>query len=148
MCQNLAQMTMIVTQNLHHVRTYRRFWTEQQIVPTHFSHFLVSDLGENTWYVSEFGSDDNDCHSESAPCKNLQTVLSRATDGADIYVTSRSLLLDGRHRNYFACTISSPLSYTISHLYNTSFTFSCSGLCANLALVIVKHLGFSKDELL
>ena len=27
----------------------------------------------------------------SAPCRNLQTVLDRATDGADIYVTSETL---------------------------------------------------------
>ena len=47
----------------------------------------------NIWYVSDDGSDNNDCHSESAPCKNLQTVLDRATDGADIYVTSRTFSL-------------------------------------------------------
>ena len=32
MCQTMAQMTMIVTQYLHHVGSYRQFWTEQQMV--------------------------------------------------------------------------------------------------------------------
>ena len=82
----------------------------------------------NIWYVSDYGSDDNDCHSASAPCRNLQTVLDRATDVADIYVTSDTLTLDG-HRNKYGCEISSPLSYTISHLDNRMFTFTCSGLC-------------------
>ena len=82
----------------------------------------------NIWYVSDDGSDDNDCHSTSAPCRNLQTVLDRATDGAYIYVTSDTLSVDG-HRNEYGCEISSPLSYTISHLDNSMFTFTCrSGL--------------------
>ena len=42
----------------------------------------------NIWYVSDDGSDDSDCHSASAPCRNLQIVLDRAANGADIYVTS------------------------------------------------------------
>ena len=83
----------------------------------------------NIWYVSDDGSDDNDCHSASAPCRNLQTVLDRATDGADIYVTSDTLSLDGQ-TNGISCYISSPLSYTISHLNNKMFTFTCPGLCA------------------
>ena len=83
----------------------------------------------NIWYVSDDGADDSHCHSASAPCRNLQTVLNRAIDGADIYVTSDSLSLDG-HRNEYRCEISSPLSYTISSLDNKMFTFTCqSGLC-------------------
>ena len=82
----------------------------------------------NIWYVSDYGSDDNDCHSASAPCRNLQIVLNRAADGADIYVTSDSLSLDG-HRNKYGCEISSPFSYTISPLDNKMFTLMCqSGL--------------------
>ena len=41
----------------------------------------ISEIS-NIWYVSDDGSDDNDCHSASTPCRNLQTVLDRATDGA------------------------------------------------------------------
>ena len=74
--------------------------------------------------MSDSFSDDNDCHSTSAPCRNLNTVLIRATDGADIYVTSETLSLDG-HRNEYGCEISSPLSYTISHLDNKLFTVTC-----------------------
>ena len=45
--------------------------------------------------MSDYGSDENDCHSVSAPCRSLQTVLNRAADGADIYVTSDTLSIDG-----------------------------------------------------
>ena len=38
MYQTLAQMTMIVTQHLHHVGSYRQFWTEQQMVLTSMLH--------------------------------------------------------------------------------------------------------------
>ena len=38
----------------------------------------------NIWYVSDERSDDNDCQTECTPCKNLQTVLDRASDGADL----------------------------------------------------------------
>ena len=41
MCQTLAQMTMIVTQHLHHVGTYGQFWTEQQMVLTSMLHLLL-----------------------------------------------------------------------------------------------------------
>ena len=79
--------------------------------------------------MSDYGSDDNDCHSESAPCRNLQTVLDRATDDADIYVTSDTLSLNARSSYaYWAsvfCIIESSLSYTISHLNNTLFTIIC-----------------------
>ena len=84
--------------------------------------------------MSDSGSDDNDCQTESAPCKNLQTVLDRAEDGADIYVTSSELSLDNvsglvrihRMRNhgikealYSCCIIRSGISYTISSYYGT-----------------------------
>ena len=82
----------------------------------------------NIWYVSDDGTDDNDCHSASAPCKNLQTVLDRATDGADIYVTSDSLSLDGSRSEYSWCVIDSTLSYTLGHVDNRSFQITCSGV--------------------
>ena len=43
------------------------------------------------WFVSDEGSDLYNCQTESSPCKNLQTVLDRASDGAEIYVTSETL---------------------------------------------------------
>ena len=46
--------------------------------------------------MSDGGSDDNDCCLGSTPCRNLQTVLDRARDGAHIYVTSPTLSLDVR----------------------------------------------------
>ena len=100
-------------------------------------------LTANIWYVSDYGSDDNDCHSASAPCRNLQTVLDRATDGADIYVTSRTLSLDESHARLEyqqtlignsrigydekACRVSSNLSYTISSVRDAGANFTCSG---------------------
>ena len=93
--------------------------------------------------MSDFGSDDNDCHSASSPCKNLQTVLDRATDRADIYVTSQTLALDANHAmlEYYqmlvlnsairyndpSCTVSSHLSYTINSINNAGTNFTCSG---------------------
>ena len=46
------------------------------------------------WFVSDEGSDRDNCQTESTPCKNLQTVLNRASDHAEIYVTSQTLSLD------------------------------------------------------
>ena len=45
MCQTMAQMTMIVTQHLHHVGTYRQFWTEQQMVLTSMLHHMTLSFG-------------------------------------------------------------------------------------------------------
>ena len=41
--QMMVQMTMIVTQYLHHVETCRQFWTEQQMVLTSMSQGLLSN---------------------------------------------------------------------------------------------------------
>ena len=74
----------------------------------------------NIWHVSDYGSDDNDCH--SAPCRNLQTVLDRATDGGDIYVTSDTLSLNSnriRVRVLEYCTINSSLSYSLNSYNGT-----------------------------
>ena len=46
------------------------------------------------WFISVEGSDKSNCQTESTPCKNLQTVLDRASDGAEIYVTSEILSLN------------------------------------------------------
>ena len=46
------------------------------------------------WFVSDEGSDIYNCQTESSPCKNLQTVLNRASDGAEIYVISQTISLD------------------------------------------------------
>ena len=82
----------------------------------------------NIWYVSDSGSDDNDCHSASAPCRNLQTVLDRATDGADIYVTSDTLSLNLVLKPYGepeVCVINSSLSYTVRSFHKKTISFGC-----------------------
>ena len=76
---------------------------------------------DNIWYVSDSGSDDNDCHSESAPCKNLQTVLDRATDGADIYVTSATLSLDDD------CTVTTNTSVNLQSIGGSMVDMFCGG---------------------
>ena len=95
----------------------------------------------NTWYVSNDGSDDNDCHSAAGPCRSLQTVLDRATDGADIYVTSDSLSLDGVHNVVWfsgmsgvfdpemlnCCQLSSSLSFSLSSLNENLVNITCAG---------------------
>ena len=94
--------------------------------------WYVSDNGSgslnNIWYVSDYGSDDNDCHSARIPCKNLQTVLDRATDGADIYVMSPTLSLGMIIKPCFGdncCTVESSISYTITTYNETYFTPTC-----------------------
>ena len=81
-------------------------------------------------YISDFGSDDNDCHLESAPCRNLQTVLDRATDGADIYVTSKTLSLDGYKTGVLggvrSCLVLSTQSYSLTGLKGM-VEFTCKG---------------------
>ena len=112
--------------------------------------FYLSVTESNIWYLSDSGSDDNDCHSESKPCKNLQIVLDRATDGADIYVTSDTLSVNAVHSNtstktaliyyYFVhghypfieekgncCRVNTNISYTLSSIHNTTINVTCSG---------------------
>ena len=101
-------------------------------------------LLNNIWYVSDDGSDDNNCHSASAPCRNLQTVLDRATDGADIYVTSNTLSLDKVYRNisinvevpaaYYKksllvpnCIVESKISFRLSSTLHKRVNITCLG---------------------
>ena len=89
--------------------------------------------------MSDYGSDDNDCHTDFTPCKNLQTVLDRAEDGANIYVTSDTLSLENvtgsvwlygyyvEHGFNTCCQLNSSLSYSISSLYGRHINFTCSG---------------------
>ena len=79
----------------------------------------------NTWYISDEGSDQNDCHSESAPCLNLQTVLDRATDGADIYVTSDTLSLDAVRDIFNDCVVNSSISYSIQSAKGVRYIVNC-----------------------
>ena len=86
----------------------------------------------NIWYVSNYGLDNNDCHSVRTPCKNLQTVLDRATDGADMYVTSHTVSLGmiikpSRHYGN-CCRVESSISYTITTYNETYFTPTCGKL--------------------
>ena len=105
-----------------------------------FSLFKVVE--KNIWYVSDDGSDENDCHTESAPCRNLQTVLDRATDGADIYVTSPILSLDKNYGNVsinvavgifqgtvseVGCIVESRISFKLSSTLHSAVNITCSG---------------------
>ena len=79
--------------------------------------------------MSDYGSDDNDCHSESTQCRNLQTVLDRATDRADIYVTSQTLSLDSNINQCLpgpCCLVESSLSYNLYGFYGM-VEITCKG---------------------
>ena len=92
------------------------------------------------WFVSDEGSDRDNCQTESTPCKNLQTVLDRASDGAEIYITSETLSLDlvndtawykmSFWRTYTmlgsCCLINSSLSYTLRSVNGTKTNIICS----------------------
>ena len=96
-------------------------------------YFFLETLYSNIWHESDPDSDDNDCHSASAPCRNLQIVLDRVTDGADIYVTSKALSLGG-HR---ICVIKSKLSYTLRSLSNCTIKVTCSGMYVYLLVLVL-----------
>ena len=89
--------------------------------------------------VSGFISDRDNCQTESTPCKNLQTVLNRASDGAEIYVTSETLSLDLVYDTFWykmafrrlpvtgsSCLINSSLSYTLRTIGGTKTKLICS----------------------
>ena len=91
------------------------------------------------WFVSDEGSDKYNCQTESTPCKNLQTVLDRASDGAEIYVTSATLTLDLVYDTLWykmafwrwtltksCCLINSSLSYTLRSINGTKTNIICS----------------------
>ena len=97
--------------------------------------------------MSDYGSDGSDCQTESTPCKNLQTVLNRAADGADIYVTSDELSLDAVHDKFEVpwwsylddcCEVKSSFSYSISRLNGRRFTLTC--ICKYNLLLNVRLL--------
>ena len=91
------------------------------------------------WFVSDEGSDRYNCQTESSPCKNLQMVLDRSSDGAEIYVTSETLSLDLVHDTVWykmpfwetsmsesCCLINSSLSYTLRIINGTKSNIICS----------------------
>ena len=101
---------------------------------------IVGVSQNEIWFVSDMGSDRYNCQTESTPCKNLQTVLDRASDGAEIYVTSETLSLDLVYDTVWykmsfwetytmsgsCCLINSSLSYTLRSINGTKTTVTCS----------------------
>ena len=100
----------------------------------------ILDVSQNEiWFASDEGSDRDNCQTESTPCRNLQTVLDRASDGAEIYVTSETLSLDlvndtvwykmpfwRRPTTGSCCLINSSLSYTLRSINETKTNITCS----------------------
>ena len=89
---------------------------------------------KETWFVSDEGSDRDNCQTESTPCKNLQTVLDRASDGAEIFGTSETLSLDLVNDTVWyklvqlkitgsCCLIDSSLSYTLRSINGTKINY-------------------------
>ena len=100
---------------------------------------ILDVLQREIWFVSDKGSDSYNCQTESTPCKNLQTVLDRASDGAKIYVTSETLSLDLVYDTVWynmafwnfpttgsSCLINSNLSYTLRSINGTKTKIICS----------------------
>ena len=84
----------------------------------------------NTWYVSDNGSDVANCQTASTLCRNLQTVLNKAVDGAVIFVTSTSLNLDGGLTDVDGtsnCVLESSVSFSIQPFNNENVEVTCSG---------------------
>ena len=86
--------------------------------------------------MSDNGSDHNTCHSESTPCRNLQTVFNRAEDNAQILITSPTLSLDFQlkpvfsywwRREILSCEVSSNISFWIGTEDDTTVSVECLG---------------------
>ncbi len=83
--------------------------------------------------MSDNGSDEDDCQTTSAPCKNLQTVLDRAGDGADIHTISPTLSLGAENCSLSnigkipCCEITSNISFTLKGEKETPVELTCSG---------------------
>ena len=100
---------------------------------------ILDAAEKEIWFVSDEGSDRDNCQTESTPCKNLQTVLDRTSDGTEIYVTSATLSLDLINDTLWykmaywrspitgpCCLINSSLSYTLRSINGTKTNITCS----------------------
>ncbi len=88
-------------------------------------------------FVSDSGSDENDCLTESTPCINLQTALDKAHEGATVYITSPTVEL--MVENY-DCWLRSKTSTTISGVSDDdSVQVLCPGKYATLVQRINVH---------
>ncbi len=82
----------------------------------------ISATQRNVWYLSYSGSDTNDCLTESTPCQNLQTILDRAREGADILVTSDKMSINKSH-----CTVRSSKAFSLSSVKGAMVEVDCLG---------------------
>ena len=109
--------------------------------PMSETHRILDISQKEIWFVSDEGSDRDNCQTESTPCKNLQTVLDRASDGAEIYVSSQTLSLDlvndtvwykmadwRRPLTGSCCLINSSLSYTLRSINGIKTNIICSSM--------------------
>ena len=84
---------------------------------------ILGSTWSNVWYVSDSGSHENHCHTKSAPCKNLQTVLDRVQkmygNGANIVVTSPVLTL--------ASSMTNKVSFTLTTVSDEYVTVTAGG---------------------
>ena len=107
--------------------------------PMSETHGILDVSQKEIWFVSDEGSDGYICQTASTPCKNLQTVLDRASDGAEIYVTSDTLSLNLVYDTLWykipywsspltgsCCLINSSLSYTLRSINGTITNITCS----------------------
>ncbi len=128
---------------------FRKQWKRLKLF-----HQISESFSSNDWFVSDNGSDTSDCRTEGTPCRSLQAVLDRMSDGAHVYITSPTLSLPD------SSSIRSSLSYTLSGIRNKTVTVTsklvCVGwgrpplprttnefVCPNLVIVLLTNFKFS-----
>ena len=115
----------------------------------------IEGVLEERWFVSDEGSDENNCQTESSPCNNLQTILDRASDKANIYSTSDTLSLDlvndtvwykmATWRTFTltgsCCLINSSLSYALRSINSMKTHILCSSkYCLQQLFFTLNHI--------
>ena len=135
---NISDYDLTTVQNI--IMTEAHLNKDPVSSPTTQNHRVLDFPQKEIWFVSDEGSDENNCHTESTPCRNLQTVLDRALDDADIYVTSSTLSLALFNASFWdklafgkkssmesCCMIHSNLSYALRSISGISTEIICSG---------------------
>ena len=135
---NISEYDLTTVQNI--IMTETHLNKDPVSTITTQNHSVLDFPQKEIWFVSDEGSDKNNCHTESTPCRNLQTVLDRALGDTNIYVTSSTLSLalfnaSLWHKLAFGkkssmescCMIHSNLSYTLRSINGMSTEIICSG---------------------
>ncbi len=98
--------------------------------------------------MSDEGNDTNNCQSQTLPCRNLQTVVDRAPDGAEIFVVSQTLsMASGFVYRDKRCVIMSRKSYTVRSLHGNHVKVKCPGDCTKCLFFVELKFGLFDQAL-